>query len=74
MDLRGMWVALKHCGCCVGACRESVDADRIEREHNDKELLVWLRAGFIVRFVTWDEWHANYMAGFLECPHDMVTK
>lgn len=68
--LKGMWVALKRCGCCVGVCTERDDASAKELYYNNTELIAWLRDGHTVRLATWEEWREQHMPGFLDCPHE----
>lgn len=64
MSKPGMWVALKRCGCCVGAAVDRHGTD------NDWEFLAWLKSGLRVQLATWDEWRCEHLPGFLECPHE----
>lgn len=67
----GVWVGLKPCGCCVGACREGMGY-KDEKAHNDAVKLEWLDNGLTVLFATEQEFRETYFDNFLACPHTKV--
>lgn len=62
--IKVMWIALRRCGCCVGAAHEDgASLDEAERKALEAE-------GIYLHRVSVPEWEAVYRESFLaECPH-----
>ena len=65
----GVWVALKHCGCCVGVSTddETDDAVRLAIADTKRE---WIDDGLSVLHISFETWTNQYKAHLMTCPHD----